>query len=119
MGVFEAFHSLLLLGYDPQTTKFAEILASSSWFTLSYGYMGLFASGKMKHRVYLMLSSIADGVLGPEAGQSIRDAAEILPSDPFDLLYLLGQKSSDDGDLVSCQAAAVLLLYLSSLHDQK
>ncbi|KAI3996709.1 hypothetical protein MKX01_041009 [Papaver californicum] len=106
-------------GSDQQARKFTEVLASSAWFSLSYGCMGLFPTEKMKCRVYLMLSSVVDWVLGDESGQPIRDAALHLPSDPQNLLFLLGQKSGHDLDLLSCQSAVLLILYTASLYDER
>ncbi|XP_068665865.1 protein PUTATIVE RECOMBINATION INITIATION DEFECT 1 [Aristolochia californica] len=119
LGVFETFHSILIQGSEIQTAKFAKTLASSSWFSLSFGYLGLFPSNKMKLRVYLLLSSIIDSILGHGRGQPIRDASLHLPPDPLDLLYLLGQKSTDGSDLVLCQTAVLTILYASSLHDER
>ncbi|XP_077226996.1 putative recombination initiation defect 1 [Tasmannia lanceolata] len=119
LGILETFNSILLQASDVHARKFAELLASSSWFSLSFGCLGLFPSDQMKCRVYLMLSSIVDGVFGHDFGQPIRDAAQNLPSDPTDLLFLLGQKSSHDPDLTSCQSAVLLILYTSSLHDER
>ncbi|XWS09251.1 hypothetical protein CRYUN_Cryun40dG0070000 [Craigia yunnanensis] len=78
---------------------------------------GLFPTEKMKWRVYLMLNSLVDVLLGNQAGQPIRDAALFLPSDPIDLLFLLGQKNFHNLDLSSCQAAVLLLLHVSCLRD--
>ncbi|KAK8548369.1 hypothetical protein V6N12_061283 [Hibiscus sabdariffa] len=64
-----------------------------------------------------MLSSLVEVLLGNQSGQCIRDAVFFLPSDPIDLLFLLGQKNSHDLDLSSCQAAVLLLLHFSCLHD--
>ncbi|KAG9446020.1 hypothetical protein H6P81_012148 [Aristolochia fimbriata] len=119
LGVFETFHCILIQGSDVQAAKFAGTLASSSLFSLSFGYLGLFPSNKMKLRVYLMLSSITDCILGHGRGQSIRDASLYLPNDPLDLLYLLGQKSTDGSDFVLCQTAVLTILYTSSLHDER
>lgn len=119
LGVLETFHAILLQGPDVHAKKFAQILASSMWFSLSFGCLGLFPSDQMKWRVYLMLGSIVDRILGNDFGQPIRDAASSLPSDPLDLLFLLGQKSSHDSDLISCQSAVILILYTSSLHDER
>ncbi|KAJ8648829.1 hypothetical protein MRB53_001852 [Persea americana] len=119
LGVLETFHSILLHGPDVHAKKFAHILASSSWFSLSFGCLGLFPSDQMKWRVYQMLSSLSDRILGNGFGQPIRDASLSLPSDPLDLLFLLGQKSSHDSNLISCQSAVLLILYTSSLHDER
>ncbi|PIA29814.1 hypothetical protein AQUCO_05800113v1 [Aquilegia coerulea] len=119
LGILETFHSILLQGSDVETRKFAEVLATSSWFSLSFGCLGLFPTEKMKCRVYLMLGSLVDRVLGHDLGQLIRDAALYLPSDPLDLLFLLGQKSCHDMELLSCQSAVLLLLYCSSLYDDR
>ncbi|KAI3869080.1 hypothetical protein MKX03_005022 [Papaver bracteatum] len=119
LGILETFHIILLQGSDQQARKFTEVLASSAWFSLSYGCMGLFPTEKMKCRVYLMLSSVVDWALGDESGQPIRDAALHLPSDPQDLLFLLGQKSGHDLDLLSCQSAVLLILYTASLYDER
>ncbi|MCL7029782.1 hypothetical protein MKW94_004213 [Papaver nudicaule] len=119
LGVLETFQIILLQGSDQQARKFTEVLASSAWFSLSYGCMGLFPTETMKCRVYLMLSSVVDWVLGDESGQPIRDAALHLPSDPQDLLFLLGQKSGHDLDLLSCQSAVLLILYTASLYDER
>ncbi|KAK1318657.1 Protein PRD1 [Acorus calamus] len=119
LGVLETFHSILLQGTDVRTRKFAEVLVSSSWFSLSFGCLGLFPTNQMKCRVYLMLGSVIDRVLGHDLGQPIRDAYLHLPSDPLDLLFLLGQKSSNDYELISCQAAVLLILYVSSLYDER
>lgn len=119
LGVLETFHSILLQGSDVQTKQFAEVLACSSWFSLSFGCLGLFPTEKMKWRVYLMLSSVVDRVLGNEFGQFIRNAALFLPSDPQDLLFVLGQKNHGDMELLSCQAAVLSILYSSSLYEDR
>ncbi|KAK8571600.1 hypothetical protein V6N13_047267 [Hibiscus sabdariffa] len=117
MGVFETFHFILVQNPDIQATELAKVLLSSSWFSFSFGCLGLFPAEKMKWRVYLMLSSLVEVLLGKQSGQCIRDAVFFLPSDPIDLLFLLGQKNSHDLDLSSCQAAVLLLLHFSCLHD--
>ncbi|GKV28605.1 hypothetical protein SLEP1_g37628 [Rubroshorea leprosula] len=119
LGVLETLHSILLGSSDIPTTKLAKVLISSSWFSLSFGCLGLFPTEKLKWRVYLMLSSLVDVLMGNESGQPIRDAASFLPSDPTDLLFLLGQKSSDSLDLSSCQSAVLLILHLSCLYDDR
>ncbi|XP_073007558.1 protein PUTATIVE RECOMBINATION INITIATION DEFECT 1 isoform X1 [Typha latifolia] len=119
LGVLEIFHIILLKGSDIKARKFADMLASSSWFSLSFGCLGLFPSDHMKSRVYLMLSSVIDKVLGTDFGQAIRDAYMYLPSDPLELIYLLGQKSLQDINLVSCQHAALIILYVSSLYGER
>ncbi|CAK9139716.1 unnamed protein product [Ilex paraguariensis] len=118
LGILETFHSILLQ-HSVQAKEFTDILVSSSWFSLSFGCLGLFPSEKMKSRVYLMFSSIMDVLLGNDSGQPIRDSALHLPSDPMDLLFLLGQKSSHNLELASCQFAVLLILYASSLHDDR
>ncbi|KAK6255277.1 hypothetical protein QQP08_013866 [Theobroma cacao] len=119
LGVLETFHFILLQNPDTEATELAKVLLSSSWFSFSFGCLGLFPTEKMKWRVYLMLSSLVDILLGNQAGQPVRNAALFLPSDPIDLLFLLGQKNSHDLDLSSCQAAILLLLHVSCLHDDR
>ncbi|PSS34576.1 hypothetical protein CEY00_Acc01679 [Actinidia chinensis var. chinensis] len=119
LGVLETFHSILLQDSDIQATEFANILVSSSCFSFTFGCLGLFPTEKMKWRVYLLFSSIVDVLFGNDIGQPIRDAALHLPSDPVDLLFLLGQKSSNNLDLSSCQSAVLLILYTSSLYDDR
>ncbi|XP_017975720.1 PREDICTED: protein PRD1 isoform X1 [Theobroma cacao] len=119
LGVLETFHFILLQNPDTEATELAKVLFSSSWFSFSFGCLGLFPTEKMKWRVYLMLSSLVDILLGNQAGQPVRNAALFLPSDPIDLLFLLGQKNSHDLDLSSCQAAILLLLHVSCLHDDR
>ncbi|XP_004298232.1 PREDICTED: protein PRD1-like [Fragaria vesca subsp. vesca] len=119
LGVLETFHSILLQDSDNQAKQFAMTLISSTWFTLSFGCLGIFPTEKMKWRVYLMLSSLVDVLLGTDTGQPIRDATSYLPSDPIDLLFLLGQRNSHNLELSSCQSAILLILYISSLHDER
>ncbi|KAL5703103.1 hypothetical protein ACHQM5_028237 [Ranunculus cassubicifolius] len=119
LGVLETFHSILLQGSDIQTKKFAEVLASASCFSLSFGCLGMFPTEKMKWRVYFMLSLVVDRIVGQGFGQFIRDAALYLPSDPLDLLFLLGKRSYDDMELMSCQSAILVILYSSSLYDDR
>ncbi|KAI7753867.1 hypothetical protein M8C21_025623, partial [Ambrosia artemisiifolia] len=118
LGVLELFHSILIQS-DFQPKKFADVLVSSSWFSFSFGCLGLFPTEKMKWRVYFLLSSILDVILGNDSGQSIRDVALHLPSDPMDLLFLLGQKGSHNQEVLSCQSAVLLILYSSSLYDDR
>ncbi|KAG6731064.1 hypothetical protein I3842_01G111200 [Carya illinoinensis] len=119
LGVLETFHSLLLQDCDIQAMRLAKTLVSSSWFCFSFGCLGLYPTEKMKCRVYLMLSSLVDVLLGNGSGKPIRDAALYLPADPVDLLFLLGQKSSHNLELSSCQSAILLVLYTSSLYDER
>ncbi|CAB4263126.1 unnamed protein product [Prunus armeniaca] len=119
LGVLETFHSILLQDSNNQAAELAENLVSSSWFSLSFGCLGLFPTEKMKWRVYLMLSSLVDVLVGNDSGQPIRDATLCLPSDPIDLLFLLGQKNSRNLELSSCQSAILLILYTSSLYDER
>ncbi|XP_011084192.2 protein PRD1, partial [Sesamum indicum] len=119
LGVIETLHSILLQDPNDDTKNFAECLVSSSWFSALFGCLGLFPSEKMKWRVYLIFSSIVDVLLGVDFGQPIRDAALHLPSDPTDLLFLLGQKSIHNPELLSCQSAVLLVLYVSSLYNDR
>lgn len=119
LGVLETFHSILLHDYDNKPKEFADVLASSSWFSLSFGCLGMFPSEKMKWRIHLLFSSIVDVLLGNDSGQPIRDAASHLPSDPIDMLYLLGQKSSHNVESITCQSAVLLILYTSSLYGDR
>lgn len=119
LGVLETFHSILLQDPDNRTMDFANTLLSASWFSFSFRCLGSFPSEKMKWRVYLMLCSLVDVILGNDSGQRIREVVSFLPSDPVDLLFLLGQKGSNALELSSCQSAILLLLYASSLHDDR
>lgn len=119
LGVLETFHVILLKGSEVESMKFSQTLASSSWFSLSFGLLGLYPSDLMKTRVYLMLSSLIDRIIGSECGEAIQDAYACLPSDPLDLIYLLGQRSSHDLNLASCQCAILVLLYVSTLYGER
>lgn len=119
LGILETFHFILLQNSDVQAPQFAKILVSSSWFSFSFGCLGLFPTKKMKWRVYLMLSSLVEILLENDAGQPIREVASNLPTDPIDLLLLLGQKSSKNTFLDSCQCAVLLILHTSSLYDDR
>ncbi|KAI3798204.1 hypothetical protein L1987_33474 [Smallanthus sonchifolius] len=118
LGVLELFHSILIQS-DFQPKEFVDVLVSSSWFSFSFGCLGLFPTEKMKWRVYFLLSSILDVILGNDFGQSLRDVALHLPSDPIDLLFLLGQKGSHNQEVFCCQSAVLLILYTSSLYDDR
>ncbi|XP_062105093.1 protein PUTATIVE RECOMBINATION INITIATION DEFECT 1 [Humulus lupulus] len=117
--ILETFHSILIWDSDIQTAEFAHKLVSSSWFSLSFGCLGLFPTNKTKQKVYLVLSSLVDVILDKDSGQSIRDAASCLPSDPVDLLFLLRQRSSNNLDLSSSQSAILTILFASSLYDER
>ncbi|MQL90768.1 hypothetical protein Taro_023379 [Colocasia esculenta] len=119
LGVLETFHLIVLQESEAQTVKFAEVLASSNWVSWSFGFLGLFPSLKMKWRVYLMLSSVADCIFGQEFGEPIRNAYMYLPSDPIEMMFLLEQRSTSEENLISCQSAVLLILYISSLFDQR
>ncbi|XP_050235983.1 protein PUTATIVE RECOMBINATION INITIATION DEFECT 1 [Mercurialis annua] len=118
LGILETFHTLLL--HDSiRVTQFARILVTSSWFSVSFGYLGLFPTEKMKLRVYLMLSSLVDILMGNDTGQPIRDAVSSLPTDPLDLLFLLGQKTAQNPSLSTCQSAVLVILHTSSLYNDR
>ncbi|XP_029129412.1 protein PRD1 isoform X2 [Cajanus cajan] len=119
LGLLETFHSILLLHSSTNTTEFAETLISSGWFSFSYECLGLFTGDSMKNRIYLLLSSLMDSLLQDDSGQPIREAALHLPRDPIDLLFLLGQRSTNSLDLPSCQYAVLLIMYSSSLYDER
>ncbi|KAI3723149.1 hypothetical protein L2E82_34541 [Cichorium intybus] len=118
LGVLEIFHSILTHS-EFQPKDFVDVLVSSSWFSFLFGCLGLFPSEKMKWRVYFLLGSILDVILGNECGEYVRDVALCLPSDPIDLLFLLGQKGSHNQEVFSCQSAVLLILYTSSLYDDR
>ncbi|PIN25504.1 hypothetical protein CDL12_01756 [Handroanthus impetiginosus] len=119
LGVIEIFHSILLQDSNLDVKNFAESLLSSSWSSVLFGCLGLFPTEKMKCSVYLFFSSVVDVLLGSDTGQPIRDAALHLPSDPTDLLFLLGQRSSHNLELFSSQAAVLLVLYVSSMYNDR
>lgn len=119
LGVFEIFHSILLEDTHTRPTTFAETLVLSSWFSVAFGCLGLFPTEKMRCRVYLMLSSLLDVILGNDTGQPLRDAISQLPSDPIDFLFLLGEKSSLNQGLSSCQSSILTILFTSSLYDER
>lgn len=119
LGIMETFHSVLLQNSDVQVVEFAEILVSADWFSFSFGCLGNFSTTKMKHRVYLMLSSLVDVLLEQKTGSHIRDALPCLPSDPQDLLFLLGQDCSKNRELASCQSAALLIFHTSWIYNDR
>lgn len=119
LGVLETFHFILNQELDDQTREFAETMASFSWFSLSFKCLGLFPTERMKLRVYLMMGSLVDMLLGNDCGEPIRDALCYLPSDPNDMLFLLGQNSAHSVQLSSCQSATLTILYCSSLFDER
>ncbi|KAL4578394.1 hypothetical protein LXL04_014517 [Taraxacum kok-saghyz] len=118
LGVLEVFDSILThTEFKPK--GFVDVLVSSSWFSFVFGCLGLFPTEKMKLRVYFLLGSLLNVVLGNESGECIKDVALILPCDPIDLLFLLGQKGSHNQEVSSCQSAVLLILYTSSLYDDR
>ncbi|XP_048133030.1 protein PUTATIVE RECOMBINATION INITIATION DEFECT 1-like [Rhodamnia argentea] len=119
LGVLDIFHAILLHSYDNQTSEFIEDLISSSWFTFSFSCLALYPTERMKSRIYLMMSSLMEVLLGNDCGQNIRDTVSYLPSDPNDLLFLLGQQSSHNVQLSFCQSVVLQILYCSSLSDER
>ena len=117
-GILQIFQLILSRATD-KPLQFAELLASSSWFSLSFGFMGLFPTDNVKSVVYLVTSSIVDRVLGCNYGETIRDAHIYLPSDPTELMYLLGQCSTEDFNLASCQCAILSILYACSFYNER
>ncbi|XP_002516401.2 protein PUTATIVE RECOMBINATION INITIATION DEFECT 1 [Ricinus communis] len=119
LGILGTFHFILLQDSDVRAPQFADVLVNSSWFSLSFGFLGLFPTEKMKLRVYLMLSSLVDVLMGNDTGQPIRVAASNLPTDPMDLLFLLGQKACENSSLSTCQSAVLAILHTSSLYNDR
>lgn len=119
LGIMESFHSILLQNSDVQAMEFAEILVSADWFSFAFGCLGNFSSDKMKQRVYQMLSSLVDVLHRQKLGSHIRDALFCLPSDPQDLLFLLGQDSSNNQELASCQLAALVIFHTGWIHNDR
>ncbi|GAB2267207.1 hypothetical protein Dimus_002192 [Dionaea muscipula] len=118
LGILETFHFIFCETCDARSLEFIRTLLSLSWFSLLFGCLGLYPTEKMKWRVYFMFSSIVDRLLGNGSGQPIRDAAAALPTDPLDMLYLLGQKSISNQELSSCQKAVLSMLHISSLYNE-
>lgn len=119
LGIMESFHSILLQNSDVKAMEFAEVLVSADWFSFAFGCLGNFSSDKMKQRVYLMLSSLVDVLHRQKLGSHIRDALPCLPSDPQDLLFLLGQDSSNNEELASCQFAALIIFHTGWIHNDR
>ncbi|KAL9240084.1 hypothetical protein vseg_014344 [Gypsophila vaccaria] len=118
LGIFETLHFILSQNHDDQALKLTQTLLSNTWFSLSFGCLGLYPTEKMKLRVYHMFSAIVNNLLGDDYGEPISATVSLLPTDPVDLLFLLGQKSNDNSELSSCQNAVLQMLYISSLHDE-
>ncbi|KAJ4791004.1 Protein PRD1 [Rhynchospora pubera] len=119
LGVLELFHMILLNGSIKSASGFARLLASSSWFNLSFGFLGVFPGESLRSMVYMIHSLVVDQILGVEFGDKIRDVCLLLPSDPLDLLCLLGQKCLFDFNLASRQHAVLVLLYITSLYGNR
>ncbi|XP_078433668.1 protein PUTATIVE RECOMBINATION INITIATION DEFECT 1-like [Wolffia australiana] len=123
LETLEIFHLLLLQesAAEQRKTDLAESLASSRWISRSFGLLALFPSAEMKARIYLLLSSLLDCILGPDFGDPIREACESLPADPVDLLFLLGRQNISGGDdlLLSCQSAVFAILHSTTLLDER
>ncbi|CAN6446868.1 unnamed protein product [Victoria cruziana] len=118
LDILEIFH-LVLQQHDNRSTEFASSLAASSLFHLAFECLGLYPSAQMKERVYMLLGLVAEGILGNGNGKSICQTVVDLPTDPLDLLFLIGQKSLNDSRLICLQSAALLILYLSSLYNER
>ncbi|EOA18674.1 hypothetical protein CARUB_v10007250mg, partial [Capsella rubella] len=119
LGIMETFQSILLQNSDIQAKEFAEVLVSADWFSFSFGCLGNFPTAKIKQRVYLMLSSLVDVLLEQKAGSYIRDAIPCLPTDPQDLLFLLGKDSSNNQEFAFCQSAALLIFHTSWIYNDR
>jgi len=65
LGLLEIFHSISL-------REFVDTLMSFCWFSFSYRCLGLFAGDEMKHRIYFLLGSLINSLLGNDTGQPIR-----------------------------------------------
>ncbi|KAI4370429.1 hypothetical protein MLD38_018783 [Melastoma candidum] len=63
LGVLEAFHTLLIVGDESEVFEFAETLLSVSWFSFSFRCLGNYPAERMKSRVYLIISALADIIL--------------------------------------------------------
>lgn len=116
LGILETLHIILSQAHDTQALQLTHALLSNSWFSLSFRCLGLYPSEIMRLRVYLMLSTIVDNLLGDDSGGPIQTVSSTLPTDPVDLLFLLGQKNNFE--LSSCQTAILQILYISSLYDE-
>ncbi|KAJ4905845.1 putative recombination initiation defect 1 [Raphanus sativus] len=119
LGIMETFHSILLQNSDVKAMEFAEVLVSADWFSFSFGCLGNFSTAKIKQRIYLMLSSLVDVLHRQKLGSHIRNALTCLPSDPQDLLFLLGQDSSNNQELASCQFVALLIFHTGWIHNDR
>ncbi|XP_020399554.1 protein PUTATIVE RECOMBINATION INITIATION DEFECT 1 isoform X2 [Zea mays] len=68
---------------------------------------------------YAISSTLSHGLLGCNYGETIRDAHIYLPSDPTEMMYLLGQCSTEDFNLASCQCAILSILYACSFYNER
>lgn len=102
-----------------QTTNFAEKLAVSSWFSFSFESLARFPSNDVRTDIFLIFSLLIDQLVGNGLGEAAREASSNLPSDPVDLLFLLGQKSSCNSELLCSQSAIISILYASYLYGDR
>jgi len=86
--ILDIFHAILVHNHDNQTSEFAKNLICSSWFISSFSCLDLYPTERVKHRVYLMMSSLIEGLLQNDCGRHIRDAVSYLPSEPNDLQWV-------------------------------
>lgn len=83
--ILDIFHAILVHNHDNQTSEFAKNLIRNSWFISSFGCLDLYPTERVKHRIYLMMSSPIEILLQNDCGRHIRDAVSYLPSEPNDL----------------------------------
>ncbi|KAL3698655.1 hypothetical protein R1sor_012731 [Riccia sorocarpa] len=116
---YKTFTLILKTSHPERSCQFAQRLALYKYFSFSYALLARFSSFALKEEIYHFLASLIEKLVGSSLEEKVVNAFPKLPSNPASLLLLLERNVGVEKQLLAAQHAALSILSVSALYDDR
>ncbi|KAI5078441.1 hypothetical protein GOP47_0006112 [Adiantum capillus-veneris] len=120
--VFAILEVLFLMIDEPSllaSARLGSILATASWFSVTYELMARFPARRIKDLIMNLLGSMICKLESGTLDENVKQQFTQLPSDPQESLVLLALSSIHDDQLKLIQFAVIKVLYFSHIYGDR